>query len=82
MRVLRKEISMPSIGIDQAAAAITIIIIKNAPKMEPHYVNVKEFEAKYRSKREVFTFLTIDGDAYMPPFENVTGYFLKDVVSG
>ena len=46
MRVLQEEISMPSIGIDQAAAAITIIIIKNAPKMEPHYVNVKEFEAK------------------------------------
>ena len=83
MHVLRKEISMPSIGIDQAAAAaIIIIIIKNAPKMEPHYVNVKEFEAKYRSKREVYTFLTVDGDAYLPPFQDVTAYFLKDIVSG
>ena len=82
MRVLQKEISMPSIGIDQAAAAIIIIIIKNAPKMEPHYVNVKEFEAKYRSKREVYTFLTVDGDAYLPPFQDVTAYFLKDIVSG
>ena len=50
--------------------------------MEPHYVNVKEFEAKYRSKREVYTFLTVDGDAYLPPFQDVTAYFLKDIVSG
>ena len=50
--------------------------------MEPQFVNVSTFAAKYRSKREVYTFLTIDGDAYLPPFENVTVYFLKDVVSG
>ena len=31
--------------------------------MEPQFVNVKEFEAKYKSKREVYTFLTIDGNA-------------------
>ena len=50
--------------------------------MEPQFVNVKEFAAKFRSKREIFVFLTIDGDAYMPPIETITIYFLKDVVAG
>ena len=40
--------------------------------MEPVNINVKEFAAKYRSKREVYTFLTIDGDAYLPPFDTLT----------
>ena len=50
--------------------------------MEPVNINVKEFEAKYRSKREVYIFLTIDGDAYLPPFDTLTVYFLKDLVAG
>ena len=50
--------------------------------MEPLFVNVKEFEAKYKSKREVYTFLGIDGNAYLPPFDTLTVYFLKDLVSG
>ena len=50
--------------------------------MEPHFVNVHSFSAKYRNKREIFTFLTVDGEAYMPPFETVTVYFLKDIVEG
>ena len=45
--------------------------------MEPQYVNVAAFMAKYRSKRECFTFLTIDGEAYLPPFDTVTVYFCK-----
>ena len=50
--------------------------------MEPLFVNVKEFEAKYKSKREVYTFLTIDGNAYLSAFDTVTVYFLKDLVAG
>ena len=45
--------------------------------MEPQYVNVAAFMAKYRSKRECFTFLSIDGEAYLPPFDTVTVYFRK-----
>ena len=45
--------------------------------MEPQYVNVTAFMAKYRSKRECFTFLSIDGEAYLPPFDTVTVYFRK-----
>ena len=42
---------------------IIFIIINNSHKMEPVNINVKDFAAKFRSKREVYTFLTIDGNA-------------------
>ena len=44
-------------------SSIIIIIINYSHKMEPVNVNVKDFAAKFRSKREVYTFLTIDGNA-------------------
>ena len=50
--------------------------------MEPQFVNVNSFSAKFRSKREIYTFLTVDGDVYLPPFETVTVYFCKDIVEG
>ena len=45
-------------------------------------VTTNEFSAKFRSKNEVYTFLAVDVDAYLPPTECVTIYFLKDLVSG
>ena len=45
-------------------------------------VNVREFASKYRSKREVFNFLTIDVKAYLPSYDTVTIYFLRDIVMG
>ena len=42
----------------------------------------KTFSAKFRSKKEVWTFLTIEVGAYLPPYENVTIYHLKDLISG
>ena len=45
-------------------------------------ISAKEFEAKYKSKREVYTFLTVDAGAYLPPYDTVTIYFLKDIISG
>ena len=48
--------------------------------MEPQYVNVNSFSAKYRNKREIYTFLTVDGEVYLPPFETVTVYYLKDII--
>ena len=50
--------------------------------MEPEFVNVNTFAAKYKSKREVYTFLTIDGNAYLSAFDTLTVYFLKDLVAG
>ena len=45
-------------------------------------VTAMEFASKYKSKREVYNFLTIDVHAYLPPYDNLTIYFLKDLVSG
>ena len=48
----------------------------------PRKVTTAEFAAKFRSKYEVYQFLTIDALAYLPPPECVTIYFLKDLVRG
>ena len=45
-------------------------------------ITAKEFAAKFRSKSEVYKFITIDVNAYMPPHECVTIYFLKELVTG
>ena len=84
------EISLAAIEICSRIAAIyngVFIeeIIKNfklKDSMDPQFVNVNAFSAKYRSKREIYSFLTVDGEVYMPPFENVTVYFCKDIVEG
>ena len=49
--------------------------------MEPQFIDVNTFAAKYRSKREVYTFLTIDGNAYLSAFDTLTVYFLRDLVA-
>ena len=45
-------------------------------------ISTGEFAAKFRSKYEVYTFLTVDAKAYLPAPESVTIYFLKDIVRG
>ena len=45
-------------------------------------ISTASFSAKFRSKSEVFQFLTIDVGAVLPPKECVTIYFLKDLVMG
>ena len=50
--------------------------------MEPQFINVNSFSAKYRNKREIYTFLTVDGEVYLPPFETVTVYYLKALIQG
>ena len=49
---------------------------------EVKHITTAEFAAKFRSKYEVYQFLTIDALAYLPPPECVTMYFLKDLVRG
>ena len=48
----------------------------------PNKITTAEFAAKFRSKYEVYQFLTIDALAFLPPPECVTIYFLKDLVRG
>ena len=45
-------------------------------------ITTAAFSAKFRSKNEVYQFLTIDVGAVLPDKEGVTIYFLKDLVRG
>ena len=45
-------------------------------------VSSKEFSAKYKSKRETYNFLAADVGVYLPPYDNVTIYFLKELMGG
>ena len=49
---------------------------------QPSIVTTKEFNAKFRSKREVYQFLAFDVEAYLPPYDNVTVFHLRDLASG
>ena len=42
----------------------------------------KEFSAKYKSKREIFNFMATDVGVFLPPYDNVTIYFLKELMNG
>ena len=50
--------------------------------MEKTKISAATFSAKYKSKREIWFFLTVDFKAYLPSYETVTIYHLKDLVSG
>ena len=45
-------------------------------------ISAKEFQAKYRSKRECYNFLACDVGVYLLPYANVTIYFLKELMMG
>ena len=47
-----------------------------------HKITATSFAAKYKSKREVYNFLTVQVHAFLPPYHTLTIYFLKDLVSG
>ena len=40
------------------------------------------FASKFRSKREIYVFLTVDAKAYLCNCDNLTIYFLKDLITG
>ena len=45
-------------------------------------ITAAEFAAKFKSKREVYNFLTLDCNAYLCSADCLTSHFLKDLVSG
>ena len=45
-------------------------------------VTAKELAAKYNSKNEVYYFLACDVGVYLPHHDNVTIWFLKDLMNG
>ena len=42
--------------------------------------SVKDFAAKYRSKGECYRFLAVDLGVFLPPYNNVTVWHLKDLI--
>ena len=44
-------------------------------------VSAATFAAKYRSKRECYNFCAVEANIYLPAYEQVTIYFLKDLIS-
>ena len=45
-------------------------------------VTAAAFGSKYRSKQEVYSFLAVDCNAFLPPYKTLTIYFLKEVANG
>ena len=45
-------------------------------------ITAAAFASKFRSKREIYQFLTLDVQAYLPDCDNLTIYFLKDLIHG
>ena len=45
-------------------------------------ITAKEVSTKFRSKNEIYRFMTVDVGAYLPPKECVTIYWLKELARG
>ena len=45
-------------------------------------INVKEIAAKFRTKREIYNFLILDCKIYLPAYETVTIYFMRELIMG
>ena len=60
--------------------------IKDESKQKPRpsnvSINVKELMAKFRTKREVYNFLVLDCKVYLPAYDTVTIYFMREIIMG
>ena len=45
-------------------------------------ISAQAFAAKFKSKKEIYQLLTVDGKAYLPTYDCITIFFLKDIISG
>ena len=54
----------------------------NQALVQKHIVTAAEFSAKFRSKPEVFRFLSYECNAYLPPYDSVTVWHLRDLAGG
>ena len=58
--------------------------IIQGPNQQQQFTQVssKELAAKYQNKREIYNLLATDVGIYLPPYDNVTIYFLKELMGG
>ena len=54
----------------------------NAGQQQITRIHPASFSAKYKSKREVWRFLTSEAGVYLPAYEVVTIYHMRDLVAG
>ena len=54
--------------------------IQQPPRLEK--VNVNEILEKMASKRDVYNFLSIECEAYLPKLETINIFFLKQITRG
>ena len=53
-----------------------------AAQAQNQVVTTAQFNAKFRSKPEVFRFLAFDVGAYLPPYATITVWHLRDLAGG
>ena len=54
----------------------------NAQALQRVKITAAEFRAKANSKAEIFRILATDVGAFLPSYENLTIYHLKDILNG
>ena len=52
------------------------------PGRDSQFVHYKDLGAKFQSKNDMWTFLAVECDYYLPPKHAVTVYFLGDLMAG
>lgn len=57
-------------------------VINSIAQMNTTMIAPAAFQAKYKSKREVWRFLSTDASVYLPPYQTVTIYHMRDLVAG
>ena len=50
--------------------------------MSNENISAQAFASKFKSKKEIFQLLTVEAKAYLPGYEFITIYFLKDLICG
>lgn len=45
-------------------------------------ISVAAAKEKFRTKKEIYDFLVFDVQAFLPPIQDVSTFFLKDLISG
>jgi hypothetical protein len=45
-------------------------------------INVLDLMNKFRSKREIYNFIAMDGQVYLPRYDSTNIYFLKQIMQG
>ena len=51
-------------------------------QQQPQRIPYTAFASKFKSKKEIYQLLTVDVRAYLPSYDTITIYFLKDIISG